>query len=344
MDSSVFKQSFLIDSLYGNSAGNGATFTTDNGTVFKRHFDGILEVIPAADKAAPDQQHVLISCGIHGNETAPIELVNTIVSDLESGQLKIAHRCLFIIANIEAIRQNERYIDENLNRLFDDQPRESSKELVLADNLKIIVQGFWRNTPVESRWHFDLHCAIRASRHYTFAVSPKSRYPVRDKILFDFIERAELDAVILSNAPSCTFSWYTAASYQAKALTIELGKAARLGQNDLSRLNAFNQALRDFISGRDSGEPPRHAVVYRVSRVIIRMHDDFGFLFDEDVANFTTFVHGEVFGHDGDKPLLAKNEGEAIVFPNINVDVGERAALMVCKVATRFEQDQLVYD
>ncbi|QSA19971.1 succinylglutamate desuccinylase, partial [Vibrio furnissii] len=47
---------------------------------------------------------------------------------------------------------------------------------------------------------------------------------------------------------------------------------------------------------------------------------------------------------DGDKPLMAKNEGEAIVFPNRHVAIGQRAALMVCTVDTRYEDDQLVYD
>lgn len=49
--------------------------------------------------------------------------------------------------------------------------------------------------------------------------------------------------------------------------------------------------------------------MYRVSRTIVRLHDDFDFRFSDDVENFTAFMHGEVFGHDGDKPLMAKNEG-----------------------------------
>jgi succinylglutamate desuccinylase len=344
MDDCLFRQSFLIDSLYGDSTESATSFVAANGTQFIRHFDGILEVVPAAAKLAENPQHIIISCGVHGNETAPIELVNGIVTDLESGKLEVAHRCLFIIANIEAIKQNQRFIDENMNRLFDDVPRDSTKELVLADNLKIIVQGFWKGTPEDARWHLDLHCAIRASKHYTFAISPKSRYPVRDKQLFDLMEAAQLEAVVLSNAPSCTFSWYTAASFQAKALTVELGKVARLGQNDLTKLAPFDGALRTFIAGQSLGEPEHKADIYRVSRTITRINEDFAFLFDDDVANFTSFVHGEVFGHDGDKPLMAKNDDEAILFPNTKVAVGERAALMVCKVAARYEQDQLVYD
>jgi succinylglutamate desuccinylase len=41
---------------------------------------------------------------------------------------------------------------------------------------------------------------------------------------------------------------------------------------------------------------------------------------------------------------MAKNENEAVVFPNRNVAIGQRAALMVCEVETRFDHGQLVYD
>jgi succinylglutamate desuccinylase len=344
MDNSLFRQSFLIDSLYSESTTTETPMVCANGTIFKLHFDGILEVIPAPQMLSRDHQHIIISCGVHGNETAPIELVNRIVSDIESGDLVIVHRCLFIIANLEAIKQNQRYIDEDLNRLFDDVPRDSSKELVIADNLKIIVQGFWKDTPVESRWHFDLHCALRTSKHYTFAISPKSRYPVRDRCLFDIIEAGHIEAIVLSNAPSCTFSWYTASSFHAKSLSVELGKVARLGQNDLTKVVAFDESIRGLLSGKNISVERRRAKVYRVSRTIIRMSEDFDFLFDDDVANFTSFIHGEVFGHDGEKPLMAKNEGEAVIFPNKYVEIGERAALMVCSVSARFEQNQLVYD
>ncbi|MDF4805741.1 succinylglutamate desuccinylase/aspartoacylase family protein, partial [Vibrio parahaemolyticus] len=103
-------------------------------------------------------------------------------------------------------------------------------------------------------------------------------------------------------------------------------------------------ALRDLIAAEQSEHLAKKTIMYRVSRTIVRLHEDFDFRFGDDVENFTSFMHGEVFGPDGDKPLMAKNEGEAIVFPNRNVAIGQRAALMVCKVDTRYEDDQLVYD
>lgn len=342
MENFLFKESFLVDSLNDDSTHDNK-FTTIDGTIFKRHSNGILELIPANFDCSVTK-NIIISCGVHGNETTSIELVNDLVTDLMMGRIKVVHRCLFVIANIDAIKANKRYIDENLNRLFDEAPRDSTKELVLADNLKIIANSFFKNTSLESRWHFDLHSATRSSQYDTFAVSPKSRYPVRDKELFDLVESGGIEAIVLANAPSCTFSWYTASQLGVKSVTIELGQVRPLGQSNREKLVCFDQTLRSFLANSVIQPPSEAAIIYRVSRTISRMHSDFKFLFDEDVANFTSFIHGEVFGYDGDKPLMAKNDGEAILFPNSNVKLGERAALMVCEVSARYEDDQLVYD
>ncbi len=312
------------------------------GTQFILHQRGLLEVIPAQISA--QTKHIVISCGIHGDETAPMEIVDHIIDDILSGFLPLAQRCLFIIAHPQATCEHQRFLEQNLNRLFDDKTHPLSLELSIANDLKQQVARFYQGSDERMRWHLDLHCAIRDSKHYTFAVSPKVRHPVRSRELIKFIENSHIDAVMFSNAPASTFSWFSAEHFSAQALTVELGRVARIGDNLLDKLVAFDLSLRDLISGSQSEHMPKKATMYRVSRTLVRLHEDFDFLFDDEVANFTSFKHGEVFGHDGDKPLMAKNEGEAIVFPNRNVAIGQRAALMVCPVKIRFEDDQVVYD
>ncbi len=342
MTKSLFRQSFLFDSLDLEQSIKSDELTTSTGVKLKLLQRGVLEVIPPQqDEHA---KNVIISCGIHGDETAPMELIDKLVNDIVSGFQNVTERCLFIIANPEATANHARFLEHNLNHLFDDKPHAASKELAVADNLKLIVHNFYADTPAESRWHLDLHCAIRNSKHYSFAVSPKARHQVRSKAIMDFIENGHVDAVMFSNAPACTFSWYCAETYAAQAMMIELGQVAPIGSNDLTRLTAFDLAMRDLIARSQSEHLSRKATMYRVSRTIVRLHEDFDFLFDDDIENFTSFMHGEVFGHDGDKPLMAKNEEEAIVFPNRHVSVGERAALMVCKVNIRYEDGQAVYD
>ncbi|MDF2152323.1 succinylglutamate desuccinylase [Vibrio sp. CAU 1672] len=342
MTKSLFRQSFLTDTLDIHLEVAPVEKVLSNGVILKLYQQGVLEVVP--ENYDQDSKNIIISCGIHGDETAPMELVDTIIQDIESGFQQVDARCLFIIAHPQATLAHTRYLDENLNRLFDDKPHNESRELVIADTLKVLVKQFYQDTAPKTRWHLDLHCAIRDSKHYTFAVSPKTRHPVRGKELMDFLDSAHIEAVLLSNSPSSTFSWCSAENYAAQALTLELGRVARVGENDLDKFTAFDLALRNLIASSQPEHLPKPCIKYRVSRTIVRLHDDFDFMFDDNVENFTSFVHGEVFGHDGDKPLMAKNDNEAIVFPNREVAIGQRAALMVCVVKTRFEDGQLVYD
>ncbi|GAL09907.1 succinylglutamate desuccinylase [Vibrio astriarenae] len=343
MTSSPFQQSFLKDTLDLAVPFQPKTLELDNGTTLKLLQRGVVECVPA-DFEADNGKHIIVSTGIHGDETAPLELVDKIVEDIASGFQSIQERTLFIIAHPEATTLHQRFVDENLNRLFDSKSRPATTETQIADNLKTVVSEFYQGTPEQNRWHLDLHCAIRLSKHYSFAVSPKTRHPVRSKALFEFVELCHVEAVLLSNAPSSTFSWFSAEKFGAQAMTIELGQVAKIGENQLDKLMAFDMTLRDLIARIKPEHHPRRVVHYRVSRTIVRMHDDFDFMFGDDVENFTEFKHGEVFGHDGDKPLMAKNEGEAVVFPNRHVAIGQRAALMVCPVRTRYDADQLVYD
>ncbi|EGA67548.1 succinylglutamate desuccinylase [Vibrio brasiliensis] len=342
MTKNLFRQSFLLDSLDLEQEMPANEVTVAGGTVFKLHQRGVLEVIPA--NLSEDSKHIIISCGIHGDETAPMEITDKIITDIQSGFQAVTNRLLFINAHPEATNAHTRFIEMNLNRLFDEKEHEPSKELDIAQNLKKIVSDFYQGTEQDKRWHLDLHCAIRLSKHYSFVVSPKVRHPVRSQALMEFVSSAHLEAVMFSNAPSSTFSWFSAENFGAQALTVELGRVAKIGENELDKLVAFDLALRDLVSDSEAEHLPRKPMMYRVSRTIVRLHDDFDFLFDDGVENFTAFKHGEVFGHDGDKPLMAKNEGEAIVFPNRHVAVGQRAALMVCPVKTRYEEGQLVYD
>ncbi|MBW3694930.1 succinylglutamate desuccinylase [Vibrio sp. T187] len=342
MTKSLFRQSFLFDSLDLEQEMLAGQRVLSNGVQLTVHQRGVLEVVPA--NYTEKSKNVIFSCGIHGDETSPMELVDKLIEDIETGFQKVEARCLFIIAHPEATIAHTRFLDENLNRLFDDKPRESNREVVIADQLKTIVTDFYKETAAETRWHLDLHCAIRLSKHYSFAVSPKVRHAVRSKELIEFINSGHVEAVLLSNSPTSTFSWYSAEHFGAQALTMELGQVARIGDNQLDKLTAFDLAMRNLVAEAKPEHLPKKSIIYRVSRTIVRLHDDFDFMFADNVENFTSFKHGEVFGHDGDKPLMAKNENEAVVFPNRHVAIGQRAALMVCEVETRFEHDQLVYD
>lgn len=60
-------------------------------------------------KCAPEARDngldLLLSAGIHGNETAPIELLDRLLHDIARGDLKPRARILFLFGNPEAMRR-----------------------------------------------------------------------------------------------------------------------------------------------------------------------------------------------------------------------------------------------
>ncbi len=339
---SLFKEGFLQDTLDIAKKMRSDTVTLSDGVRVEVIDHGFVLVEPA--EISSSTKHIVVSAGVHGDETGPMELVNNVVADIETQKLKVKHRLLFFFGHPQATLSHSRFVIENLNRLFDAVPSHTNVETEIATNIKRHIDQFFAGTDQSQRWHFDLHCAIRGSKHYTFAVSPKTQKPTRSKALFEFINASQLEAVLLSNSPSPTCSWYSAHNHSAQALTVELGRVAPLWNNDLNKIAPFDRALRAMISDNVLPDAEHAAITYRVNRTITRHYEDFQFNFADDVENFTSFSLGDVLGHDGEQILMTKVANEAVVFPNPKVALGQRAALMVCPVVTRLENDQVVYD
>jgi succinylglutamate desuccinylase len=293
---------------------------------------GVLQITPPLrDHHSKD---IILSSGVHGNETAPIELIQHLAQAILVDHIIPVHRLLLIIAHPHAINQQARFIDENMNRLFQGINPERNIDCIVANQLQRAVNQFYdlSATLNPERWHLDLHCAIRRSLHYTFAVSPYSHQPSRGSKLFSFIQQAQLDAVLLSHRISPTFSWFSAEKHAAQALTVELGKVNQFGKNNLSLLDHFNQAMIDLVIKEDLETSWNNEVeVYKVNRTLMKTTAQFYFSFPSDLPNFTYFDEGDSLGADSGILFIADQGGEAVVFPNPNVALGQRAALMVKK-------------
>ncbi|MCV2401834.1 succinylglutamate desuccinylase [Marinomonas sp. C2222] len=338
----MFKQSFLFDTLDLTTEMPTAATKAVAGGQLKLIRRGVLEVTPSEVNEAT--KSIVISAGVHGNETTPLELVDAIVNDILAGTFEIKERCLFILAYPKAINNKTRFLDENLNRLFYKEVAGESVEVDIAKELMADVSAFFAPTPESQRWHLDLHCAIRKSEHFTFAVSPHTLTKTRSRELFSFIDKAQLDAVLLSQGKTNTFSCFSANTHNAQALTVELGQVSPLGENDLSLVDGFNLALRALLCGQlDTIEATSKSIIYGVCQTLTRTQEDFDFTFDAKVKNFTRFYKGDELGHDGETTLTVKQEYEAVVFPNKDVALGSRAALMVTEVNACFNDDYLEF-
>ena len=145
--------------------------------------------------------------------------------------------------------------------------------------------------------------------------------------------------ILLSESPTTTFSYFSSTQFNAHAFTVELGKVRPFGQNDMSRFAAAKSALFGLVC--DSGyQPPQtpldELLIYRVNQVINKHYEDFQLHFSDDTANFSDYEAGTLLASETGTEYSAQQDGEAIVFPNANVALGQRALLTV--VPTELER------
>ncbi|MCA8274229.1 succinylglutamate desuccinylase [Burkholderia sp. AU30280] len=299
--------------------------------------DGLLALEPvAAEAAGTARESVLVSAGVHGDETAPIELLSMLVRDLASGALPLACRLLVVLGNVPAMRAGERYLDDDLNRLFSGRHAQvpASREAPRAMQLEAAAAAFFAAAPAgAARWHIDMHTAIRASVFEQFALLPHTGMPPT-RTMFEWLGDAQIAAVLLHTAKGNTYSHFTAEHCGALACTLELGKVRPFGQNDLTRFAPADRAVRKLVSGaaREAGArggSPSLPRVFTVIDQITKQSDALELFVAADVANFTAFARGTVLARDGDYRYTVKHDEERIVFPNPTVKPGLRAGLLV---------------
>jgi len=310
-----------------------SAFTLSNGTAVEVWDTGIIVFVPPQASS----HDIILSCGVHGNETGPIELCNEFVREILDGKLVLSTRVLFIFGNPASMNIGHRFVQENMNRLFSgahsQAPGLINHERLRAKKLEGFVQRFYEEGGAgRERTHYDLHTAIRGSKNEKFSVYPYQKERKHSTKQLQVMLACGVNTILLSNSPTTTFSYYSCDVFGADAFTVELGKVRPFGQNDMTRFIEVKQTLKALISGNDMGLAPYNESdfnLFKVSRAIDKHDDSFEFYFADDVVNFTSFPVGFMLASELDVKYKIVEEGEAIVFPNANVANGNRAVLMV---------------
>ncbi|WP_241971865.1 succinylglutamate desuccinylase [Aliidiomarina taiwanensis] len=314
--------------------------TLDNGTQVDIWDTGVIVFTPAQ----PNERDIILSCAVHGDETAPIEICDDLIERLRAGELETKSRVMFLIANPGAINVGRRFVEENMNRLFSgehsQEPGLVNKERERAKQLEQYVARFFESAPNQEgqpreRLHYDMHTAIRDSAHEKFAIYPYTNGKPYKKKQLQLLHAMGVPVVLLHDGPTTTFSYFSVNEFGADAFTVELGKVRPFGQNDMSRFAQVKSMLEQLL--RDTLElaplQPEALHIYQVCRNINRTETDFELNFPNEVANFTSFPVGYELARDGETRYKVEAEGEAIVFPNAKVALGQRALLTVVPIA-----------
>ncbi len=293
--------------------------------------EGALDVTPpAAEDSGLD---LLLSAGVHGNETAPIELLDRLIQGIARGHLKPRARILFLFGNPEAIRRGERFVEQDINRLFSGRHAESSGfEAMRAAELERYAAAFF-SKPGRSRLHYDLHTAIRASKIEQFALYPYVEGREHSRRELARLSQAGIDAVLLQNKTGITFSSFTYAQLEAEAFTLELGKARPFGSNQEVNLERLEASLHALIEGREpsaDGHDLNGLQLFSVSREIIKHSESFQLHLAADVENFSELPVGYLLAEDiAGTRWVVEEQGARIIFPNPKVRNGLRAGILI---------------
>jgi len=327
------KQDFLAFSRI-NEWGSEQTqdFTLANNCRVQVWDSGVI-VFEPAQKTALD---IILSSGVHGNETGPIEICNDFINDILNQKITLTSRVMFLFGNPASMNIGQRFIEENMNRLFSgahsQKPGLVNRERIRAKKLEEYVDRFFVDNEHSERIHYDLHTAIRGSKNEKFAVYPYLHERAYSQEQLQIMLGCGVNTILLSNSPTTTFSYFSSQQYGAHAFTVELGKVRPFGENDMTRFIEVRETLKAMMSGQDMKLSPYNEAdlnLFKVNRAIDKTDDSFEFFFADDVVNFTSFPVGFKLASEGAIDYKIEAEGEAVVFPNANVANGNRAVLMV---------------
>ncbi len=323
--------SFLQQTLAGNTA-IALPYSLPNRASVQVMDEGVIRFEP--QDGAKSALDLVISCGIHGNETAPVELVEQLIEQIFAGVVKVRARVLFVFGNVAALRLGQRFVEEDMNRQFGRVPEvEDGFEKRRAAMLEMHVKRFFQAGGIDKpRLHYDLHTAIHGSLIEKFAIYPLPK----PGSTFSTTEIARLsiagvNTVLLQSTQSSTFSFFSSWQCDAVSFTIELGSARPFGENksiDLSKMAAYLRALVQ-------GELPmpelisEQVQIFRVSREVMKQTTDFKFAIDGQTDNFTPLPLGMVLAVDQGEEFVITEKNARIIFPNPEVVPGQRAGLII---------------
>lgn len=320
-----------------------ALFTTSFKFFIHEHtqVNVLAEGIISFEPVTVTDKDVVLSCGVHGNETAPIEICDDLVKGILTGKIVVQQRVLFLFGNLPSMDIAQRFVEENMNRLFSGEHQnlvagqQMNDERHRAKQLEDAVRHFYLGIDEQQgrhRFHYDLHTAIRTSKNDKFAVYPFQNGKAWDKYQLQILLACGVNTILLSGSPTTTFSYYSVNEFNAQAFTVELGKVMPFGQNNMANFSDLVTTLTQLICGEElalKNYANKDFLIYEVNQVINKQQADFSLNFASDAPNFSDFPKGHLLASETGCEYRTQFEGEAIVFPNADVEIGQRAMLTV---------------
>lgn len=309
---------FLRESLDPNS---NATDFNAGYAHWSRVEQGALLIEPQADTGLCG---VIISVGVHGDETVPIRLLDAWLAGAADGTISIRRPMLILLGNPDAAIAGRRFVEHNMNRLFSrESEKHTAKECQRAVILMSLVRDFVRRHP--DGLHFDMHSAIKPSDQDRFAVVPVDCEAMDLSELHAWFGHFSVDAWVQNISPAAAFSSFTA-RLGYRSATLELGQVSALDE-PIDRFLPLLAELDRLATG-PAMHTDHHITYFQVVEEIIRPEGPFEVCL-EGFVNFREWSEGTLIARSGDREWQIKQDGDALLFLNADVPPGHRVALVI---------------
>lgn len=243
---------------------------------------------------------ISVFAGIHGNEQVGVLALNKIIDEVE-----VTHGCVyFVIANPEAVKQNVREVNVNMNRLFSKDEQGNTPEHNRVEELMQILD--------ESDALLDLH-ASNSKKTEPFIICRDEDLGLASKLSVGIVSYG-WDKLV----PGSTDAYM---SRQNKpALCVECGSVFEVKKNLPLTINYIKQFLTYFgaIDEVVSMNTDSQKII-KIDKIVTKQTDNFSFV--KEFNDFDSLLEGEVFAVDGSIHHIAESN-QCIIFPRPNKPVG----------------------
>ncbi|AIT08841.1 hypothetical protein LO80_01840 [Candidatus Francisella endociliophora] len=298
----------------------------ENGNLIKYYSDGIVAIFPAIKTS---QKAMIVSAGIHGDETGAVELVYKLFNSLLNGTV-ISRPLMIILGNLDAIKQGTRQVETNLNRCFDDDELSlnSSMEHKRALDIITAIDEFKEELDAKDisiEMLLDLHSYVYPdyfSQYHDdktqFAICVKEQpYSLNHeqilsacnlgKVITDIDMKGTLVSFIVKRYPYIT------------SMVFELGHAHKLGKNnplDLKNIADYIYAQVSETYNKNKQINPQQIERYKFCPPVIKNNETFELNSNICLRNFTKYEKGTVLAYEnGEVIYRMPSNNHTVLFP-----------------------------
>jgi succinylglutamate desuccinylase len=250
----------------------------------------------------------VVLAGVHGNEVCGIEAFERLLPSLHIASGTV----FFVVGNPRAIKENVRYTEANLNRMFKNNGELSSAE---KRSYEYRQAQFIKKYLVQADALLDVH-ASRTRRSRRFVISEPNAERMAKFLPFDLVVSG-LDRVQAGGTD------YYMNKKGKIGLCIECGYLGDPRSTDVAVKSILSfLAARGHIRGVLRSRKQEHV---RMERMYVAAHDNF--TLSKRFSDFERITRGQVIGTDGGKSIRAEKDG-VILFAGSRKRAGEEAFLL----------------